>query len=252
MKNNKRTKSGKKPKKYQHKETTPPIEPSPTNPNKKSTILRLINNGWFWFGVLSTLIASLQFKDIIITTFSNDQENYESQQFIKGILISDGFERSVDGLNVRLGGGGIRYIGLWELQTDGYDLWPIAFNVHRKPIHLYVKPETHKLYVSSDIIDIQTGQVIGTINYNEWKLFKPNLLNYSSNDTAFEVLDRYDNVVFSMKRSSSSTIDVRGYFLYDSNALVISDSKMQSIPYNNPNWRQVVMNEVKTIKRINQ
>lgn len=81
-----------------------------------------------------------------------------------------------------------------------------------------------KLYVSIDFKDLQKEQVIGSIEFNHWKLYKENMLNFDSDDQRLEVRDKQNNIAFSIKYSKFAGLDmvsIAGYFLSPNAVIVI-------------------------------
>ena len=82
-----------------------------------------------------------------------------------------------------------------------------------------------KLFVSTEIRDLG-DELVGVINYNKWSLFKPNLLTYPDTDSSVEVIDRYNNVVFSILFTAPNSLTIQGYFMKKDRIIVINNLSM--------------------------
>jgi len=92
----------------------------------------------------------------------------------------------------------------------------VRFGVHNK-----------RLYVSCSFYDIKNEEFIGSIEYNHWKLYIPNLLIFYNDSKRLEVRDKQNNIVFSMKYhhvkdgTSFPHISIGGYFINNKAIIVV-------------------------------
>lgn len=87
-----------------------------------------------------------------------------------------------------------------------------------------------RLYVSVEFKDLQNEQTIGIIEFNHWKLYNPNLFDYNSTDTSLEVIDKQNNIAFSIyyeekNLSKLNLVYISGYFIGPRSITILGCSK---------------------------
>jgi hypothetical protein len=84
-----------------------------------------------------------------------------------------------------------------------------------------------RLYISVDFKDLQKEEIIGFIEFNHWKLFKPNLLDFKSDDSRLQVRDRQGNIVFTinyaLNTGNLNTLSIGGYFIGDESVSILTN-----------------------------
>jgi hypothetical protein len=73
-----------------------------------------------------------------------------------------------------------------------------------------------RLYVSAEFKDLQKEEIIGIINFNHWKLYKPNFFDFKDDDTRLQVWDKQNNIVFALEyivEGGVHFVNVNGYFI---------------------------------------
>lgn len=106
-----------------------------------------------------------------------------------------------------------------------------------KKIFLGVKDD--RLYISTEFKDLQKEETIGVIEFNHWKLYKPNLFDYRNDDKRLEVVDKQNNIVFSINYISKfNGVLISGYFI-DERSIVILPTAITETD------RSVILNSLK-------
>jgi hypothetical protein len=72
----------------------------------------------------------------------------------------------------------------------------------------------NRLYVSTEFKDLKNEETVGYMEYNHWKLYRPNLFDYQTDNNRFlQVEDKQNNVIFSIHYWGSSFVYLAGYFI---------------------------------------
>jgi hypothetical protein len=184
----------------------------------------------------------------------------DNNPFIKGIKIKDTGELSlfsiIIGSKVIIMPVGNLYAGI-----------KMAIPSNAKCYHSFISfgIKNDRMYVSVEFKDILKEETIGYIEYNHWRLYKPNLFDFKNTDEKLEVIDRQHNIVFSIKYTSDPTLKnvvvVSGYFINQYSIVILSNKAIQD--YNgiprpgfdtcidkSGNWKQkasVLISDIKTI-----
>jgi len=221
------------------------------NPIEKVSIWKklwtVIKKGWVIVGiigvVLGLVISSIALKDQIHKWITPQQKLYEEETFLRGIIIPNYSENDKD---IKTFYGTNSSTQPIEKFKQGIDISPdpIASPDDAGTIRLRIIND--KLFVSTEIRDL-SDELVGVIDYNKWSLFKPNLLTYHETDNSLEVIDRYNNVVFSILFTAPNTISLQGYFM-EKNRIVVIGTGLSSFPKSNID---LAKEAIRTIKRIN-
>ena len=121
---------------------------------------------------------------------------------------------------------------------------------------LFLGVKNERLYVSVKFNDIESEQNIGTIEFNYWRVFLPNLLSYNYDDQRLEVQDRKGNIVFSIRyqeatANSKPTVELNGYLISKESILVFANSGNYSfIPKSVKGWKKEALERIENIKSI--
>jgi len=112
-----------------------------------------------------------------------------------------------------------------------------------------------RLYVSTEFKDLAKEETIGIIEFNHWRLFKNNLLDFYSDDTRLEVRDKQNNIVFSLVYyEEPNQLHVAGYFINPNSILIIKNNQAGSAEMNRcisksePDWKIIATTEIAAIK----
>lgn len=89
------------------------------------------------------------------------------------------------------------------------------------PLFMTVKDE--RVYVKTDVRDINTGQLIGRLLYNKCILYKDNISSWHSTDSCLEVKDKQGYIVLSLRYVPSGIV-LNGYFMDATKILVLNNS----------------------------
>lgn len=76
------------------------------------------------------------------------------------------------------------------------------------PVKLTLKGD--KLFVTSTFLDVD-HKYLGELQDDHWKLFKSAIADYSGGTRFLEVIDHYNNVVFSVMYQQTNVIQIKGY-----------------------------------------
>jgi hypothetical protein len=212
---------------------------------------RFFKSAFFKISIIVTLISIpsylFWFKDKIHEWTTPKNKLYEEENAISGILIPEYISRSLKYLNIGYGS-----------FIVGYQLDSLKVGVNFSPNLLLCNGEpipginfmllNNRIYVSTDIRDLKTGELVGSIDYNHWSLIKHKFITYSDSDTSLEVIDNYKNVAFSLVYSQPNTINLQGYFVLDSTITIISNGLICF----HKNDVEIALERIKQIKRLNQ
>lgn len=198
-----------------------------TKEKKQPLFKRYLKSTYFVIGAFIT-VASIPvyfvwFKDKIHEIATPKSVLFEEDNFIKGILIPKYILESNADIDVYFGSVGMSYpIGKYK---QGVDVTPslIRYTDGQNIADIKLKIMNNKLYVSTEINDIETGEIIGIINYNKWNLYKKNVLTYHDDNNSLEVIDKYNNVVFSIFFYKPNTIVIQGYFFVKGGITVVGE-----------------------------
>lgn len=185
------------------------------------------------------LIDSIKGIDTFLIWFDNDTVNkpynldgLKRPKHVRGTgPLSVPADQLFDGVNPA---GEIGYLG--------YD---------KSPFFPYIlKVIGNRLYISTTFKDINKEEIIGIIHYNEWKLYRDNMLEFRNDDKRLEVMDKAGNIVFSVKFVAPNRIIVLGYFIGNHSAMVFSDAIKIINFENDKNWKKNCLEEIRKIKSI--
>ena len=121
---------------------------------------------------------------------------------------------------------------------------------------LFLGIKDDRLYVSVKFNDLETGQNIGTIAFNHWKVFLPNLLSYRYDDERLEVRDRQDNIVFSIKYEESNNgkapkIVIGTYLNSEESVLVCTNTwNATCVNKKEKGWKKRALKFIETIESV--
>lgn len=101
-----------------------------------------------------------------------------------------------------------------------------------------------KLNFTGKIFDYKTEELVGWFDGDEFGVVKPCAFSWNKDSKAVEILDRYDNVVFSMEQSIGGGFRYRGFFKIDETFYVIGDEITVT------NDSSLAKRKIKEIKRV--
>jgi len=110
--------------------------------------------------------------------------------------------------------------------------------------------------VSVKFFDLEKDEFIGSIAYNHWNLFTPNLLDFHNDDERLEVKDKQNNIVFSIIYEGVG-VWISGYFI-DSKSIIVMPNDPKKSKTGHPlcllktdaSWKQKALDEIVVIKSI--
>jgi hypothetical protein len=91
-----------------------------------------------------------------------------------------------------------------------------------------------RIYASAEFRDLKTGQIVGIMDYNHWKVYLKNLLDYRYSDDKLEVLDKQGYVIFSILfsdkgQASNGGLSISGYFMNPNSVLIVNTDSIPTI-----------------------
>jgi hypothetical protein len=122
---------------------------------------------------------------------------------------------------------------------------------------LIIAEKDGKLYVSTQFKDIKNEEIIGIIEYNHWKLYKSNLLEFYSDDNCLEVTDKQNNIVFSIRYTiynGMEALTIKGYFISTTTILILNAGKelgpgvADCVSKSDTDWKKNAEKEIIKIK----
>lgn len=219
-------------------------------PQLKGTVSRFWQRyKWVWsiIGVLTTLLTIYLAKDPIKKILQSQYENYRDDNIISGILIPGNLPpNSVIYINFGKSQDNFRVSSL----RDG-----VEFNSEliacgkRNAFRMKFKLENNRIYVSTSFIDVLHEELVGVIEYNQWKLYKGQFIDFYNDDKTLEVRDKQGLVMFSLQFKFPNTILLQGYFINETFTTVISDYVFPCI-YRYEGWKSVVIEEARKVKSL--
>jgi hypothetical protein len=136
------------------------------------------------------------------------------------------------------------------------------------PSYISFVIKDNRLYVSAEFKDLLKEETIGIIEYNHWRLYKSNLFDFHNTDDKLEVIDKQNNIVFSIKfeigPANFNSVNISGYFInpysiailsykdpiYLKSGQIIRGGLDTCIDKATDNWKQksaVLISDIKTI-----
>lgn len=198
----------------------------------------------------------------ILPNLNYDFADYE-YPIVNGVYIKDLSKRPLLTIQV---GGHLIMVSTMNLY-NGIDIMnPIFTGCSNSSLELFAKND--RLYVSAKFIDFETGFEMGEMNFNRWKLFKGQFLDYIPGDDRFEVKDKQGNIAFSIiffkgKSEYSAFLSISGYFkmptsvlvlnnkeLFSKNNIYVDEHNNECIQNPDSNWKQKAKIEMSKIKSI--
>jgi hypothetical protein len=124
-------------------------------------------------------------------------------------------------------------------------------------VHLILGVRDNRLYISADFKALENEEIIGSIRFNHWELYKPNVLNFNdSNPEKLEIKDKQNNIVFSISYETNG-VWIGGYFIGNESIIVMPNDPKKSKSINPlcvqktvPNWKQKALEEIILIKSV--
>ncbi len=166
---------------------------------------------------------------------------------IRGILIPN-VERLPE-IEIRMGAMIIQLpVNFFRVGVNILGLSPYTICADRE---LVLGVKDNRLYVSTEFKDLQKEEVIGNIEFNHWKLYKPNFLDFRNDDHKLEVRDKQGYIVFSIHFAAPNKLIVQGYFI-GANAIATVNNITDAFCYDksNPHWRDSAINRISKMKSI--
>jgi hypothetical protein len=178
---------------------------------------------------------------------TNTLENSKDTPFIHGILVKDLDKRNT--LSFIVGGKTLKcnvddlHHGIRLLCPGQQDFF----------CHLTIVSKNNRIYVSTAFNDLRKEENIGTIEFNRWRLYKPNLLLWKDDDYKLEVRDKQNLIVFSMSyMQGSDFVSINGYFIDPYSIWVLSDNndgdEFKPFSKEEANWKQRAEEYIRKIR----
>lgn len=81
------------------------------------------------------------------------------------------------------------------------------------------------------MFDLAKNEFVADLKYNEYSIYKGNVLNYHESDTSLEILDKSNRIIFNMVFREPNIVTVQGYWTNDRYISVIRRSGGLSMFY---------------------
>ena len=118
------------------------------------------------------------------------------------------------------------------------------------PIYLSLKND--RLYISAEFRDLQKEERIGTIEFNHWRLYVPNLLDWAESETQLQVWDKKGFTVCAVETDGYSTCTINGYYITPTSIWILGNNgnEPDEICFlkTDSNWKQKSEIEIAKIK----
>lgn len=170
-----------------------------------------------------------------------DKADSDSFPHIRGILVHNYKQKK----HLRIiFGDTVYYADAKKLQTGITISAGGACGEHAIRLGLY----NDRIYISTEFKDLMNGNFVGEINYNKWKLFKENFLDYDNSDESLVVFDKRNNIIFDMicfdQIDDDIILAIRGYFMSPFGVMVVNTDPFNSyrkcIPITgNSDWQRM-------------
>lgn len=104
----------------------------------------------------------------------------------------------------------------------------LSLNMKRDCPSSYISfvEKDNRVYVSTEFKALMNEETIGVIDYNHWRLCKKELFDYRNTDDKLEVIDRQNQIAFSIKFEigivGTNVIEVSGYFINPTAITILS------------------------------
>jgi len=203
----------------------------------------------------SDTLKSPENKTVINPSFYIDSAAYH-YPFIKGIYVKN-LEKKLEGHDIYFNMGA-NVMGLSKTQLyEGANLMNYVRFCYTEPLLIFAKGD--RIYVSAKFIDLRTENEIGEMNFNHWKIYNGEFLDYHEADNKFEVIDKQGNIVFSIANIGTSDtlqIAISGYFNAPDGVLILNTQRNRETERNicikkkDSNWLKQATIEVKKIKSV--
>lgn len=117
----------------------------------------------------------------------------------------------------------------------------------------------NRLYISCDFYDLENGELIGSIEYNHWKLWKRNRSGFNNDDERLEVRDKRKKIVFEIAYGQGHSLNnepkvlLGGYFLSSKSVTIIPNAPIKGGGYcycflkSDSNWKQEAEEKIDSI-----
>jgi hypothetical protein len=123
------------------------------------------------------------------------------------------------------------------------------------PVDVKFKVKDNRIYTSAKFNSILNEENIGTMEYNHWRVYLPNLMDYDHDEERLQVRDKQSNIVFSIQYLGNGRVSIAGYFVDEDKIFVlVNDPTVQTpficVPKKDPEWRSKAAAKIKQIKPI--
>lgn len=247
----------KKPKKNKPKKDNFPTQP-PSIPKieKKNSIVKYL---WRILLSISTVLgAILVFPDAcekVQECIESPKDKFTNEKYIQGIIIPYAIQRMYPTF-IFINGNQTKYISLSKLK-EGQAIIPgmvkcVNDSVTESPLPVTLQLIGERLYVSTTFYDVDR-KYLGELRNEKWRVFKDQIADYSNGTRYLEVIDHYNNVVFSILYEKDNLIQIRGYFRGKVCSSVMSppdETGMYVWQGNYPDYKDSILMYAPKIKRI--
>jgi hypothetical protein len=166
----------------------------------------------------------------------------ESPPAMLGILLPSDLVSNPN-LKIYLGSNSIDHAFLGDY-FSGVDLNYAPFGCAISDVKMSLKILANRLFISTSFRDIQTNDLVGTVVYNDWTLYVPNMLRFAQSDSTLEVYDKHGYAITRIKFKQPNGILIQGYYAGADSAWVLA--RPQNC-YNIKSQHSEMIKEIETI-----
>lgn len=203
-------------------------------------------------GIITTMFDYVDAYKAFLDLFKSEYDKYEEEVFIKGIKLPEYILKNQNYLHFKLGSSDLYYRGI---RTNGtpftIDSW-LKCDWTDNPINLWFRLDGDRLRVYDTVRYIANREVIALIDFDKAALFKPNLFDYYSDDKSLEIVDRSNQIAFSISLVDDSVVALQGYFISTTNIAMISKSLRWCLQPSDLSAETVVSEMMKNAERVDR
>lgn len=199
------------------------------------------------FTILGWILNSLRANETIIGLTTTTHEKYIKEQFIPGILLP---RIITDTSSLIFSVGDISFVvNIPYLKKHNIALGQnFTCMDEEDPVNLGVIIQGNRILFSIKIRDLEKEEIVGEMIDNEWRLFKPNTMDWYNDDSTLEVTDKKGNIPFSIRLLGPNHIKLQGYFITDKTVMVINNTSFTCSSKKEPDYKAQMLESVRYIK----
>jgi hypothetical protein len=107
-----------------------------------------------------------------------------------------------------------------------------------------------RLFIRAKFRDISNGTILGEIDFNKWKLYRNNILDFDNNDDFLEVIDKHGYITCSIKFKPPNNIVIHGYFYEMPYVWVLKKNEQVFDSVSNGIYQTHILKHIKEIESV--